>query len=419
MLVVMIGHKGVPSRSGGIERHVEELSAALAMRGVRVISYDRKWYVGDAAPVRGVLRRFSRGIRTKHLDAITNTFTAIIMARRDKPDVIHIHGVGPALLAPLARVLHPRARLVITFHCVDRMHAKWGAFARCMLHAGERFACTFAHRTITVSNGLAAYCLNQYECQSAVIPNGVRVLNVLKDGIRIVEGFGLKPKKYFAMVTRLIPHKNAHVAIEAHKMLARRRPGLAREYPLVIIGGGAFTDEYERELKSFAETYPHALFTGEQSGDALAALQENAAAHLSVSSSEGMSISLLESMAMSRPAIVSDIPENLEVVEQDALVVRANDAACLSRAMECVLDMEDEERDAMGMRLRDRVLRNHDWDVIAERTKGIYEEVCLQENVGAEVAMHLRFPVRHACVSHEGREAQCVYDRVIDPSDRA
>jgi glycosyltransferase involved in cell wall biosynthesis len=374
MIVVMIGHKGVPSHSGGIERHVEELSAALAMRGVRVISYDRRWYVGDAPPVTGVLRRFSRGIRTKHLDAITNTFTAVIMARRDKPDVIHIHGVGPALLAPLARVLHPRARLVITFHCVDRMHAKWGFIARFMLGAGERFACAFAHRTITVSDGLAAYCLNRYECQSAMIPNGVRVLTGAPAGL--VERFGVEPKKYFAMVTRLIPHKNAHVAIEAHKMLARRRHDLAREYPLVIIGGGAFTDEYERDLNSFAESYPYVIMAGEQNGDALVALQENAAVHLSISSSEGMSISLLESMAMSRPVIVSDIPENLEVVEQDALVVRTNDAASLSRAMEFALDMEDEERDAMGMRLRDRVLRNHDWDLIAERTKGIYEEVC-------------------------------------------
>jgi len=372
MTIVMVGHKGVPSRSGGIERHVEELSASLVMRGLRVVSFDRKWYVGDEPPVRGVLRRFSYGIRTKHLDAISHTFTALILARREKPDIIHIHGVGPSLLAPIARILHPRARVISTFHCVDRAHAKWGRFARLMLYAGEAFACTFAHRTITVSDGLANYCLNKYECQSTVIPNGVRI----KTGASTdhLHAFGLAPNKYFAMVTRLIPHKNVHVAIEAHKLLAERRPELAKEYPLVIVGGSAYTDDYAAELQRFANLYPNVIMTGEQHGDILLALQEHAGAHMSVSSSEGMSISLLESMAMSRPVIVSDIPENIEVVEQDALIVPTNDVASMSRAMECLLDMNSEERESMGMRLCKRVMNKHDWDVIARQTHELYEE---------------------------------------------
>jgi glycosyltransferase involved in cell wall biosynthesis len=372
MTIVMVGHKGVPSRSGGIERHVEELSASLVMRGFRVISFDRKWYVGDEAPVRGVIRRFSYGLRTKHLDAVTHTFTALILARREKPDIIHIHGVGPSLLAPLARLLHPRARVISTFHCVDRAHAKWGWFARFALRMGEAFACTFAHQTITVSDGLANYCLNTYQCQSAVIPNGVRV----RTGVSTepLHAFGILPNKYFAMVTRLIPHKNVHVAIEAHKLLAERRPELAKEYPLVIVGDSAFTDEYATELRAFANRYPNVVMTGEQHGETLLALQEHAAAHLSVSSSEGMSISLLESMAMSRPVIVSDIRENLEVVEQDALIVHTNDVESLSHAMECMLDLDSEGREAMGKCLRDRVVQKHDWDLIADQTANVYRE---------------------------------------------
>jgi glycosyltransferase involved in cell wall biosynthesis len=373
MIVVMVGHKGVPSRSGGIERHVEELSASLVMRGLRVISFDRKWYVGDESPIRGVLRRWSYGIRTKHLDAISHTFTALILARREKPDVIHIHGVGPSLLTPIARILHPRARVIATFHCVDRTHAKWGGFARIMLHIGEVFACTFAHRTITVSDGLANYCLNKYECQSTVIPNGVRV----KTGASTdhLNAFGLTPNKYFAMVTRLIPHKNVHVAIEAHKLLAERRPELAKEYPLVIVGGSAFTSDYEQELKNFADSYAHVIMTGEQHGEALLALQEHAGTHMSVSSSEGMSIALLESMSLRRPLIVSDIPENVEVVEGDASIVRTNDVESLSHSMESMIELNAEEREEMGERLYERVMRKHDWDLIACQTDDLYQEV--------------------------------------------
>lgn len=383
MLITMIGHKGLPARSGGIERHVEELSASLTSLGARVLSFDRKWYVGDANPLPGVLRRFSYGIHTKHLDAITHTVTAIFLARKDHPDVIHIHGVGPALVAPLARIVHPRARIIVTFHCVDRLHKKWGRFARFALGLGERVACLFAHQTITVSESLAAYCLSTYHAQTTCIPNGVRVSH--EEILSPLEKFRLSPDGYFAMISRLIPHKNIHVAVEAHMLLAERRKDLAESYPLVIVGDASFTDEYARELGAMIMSYPHAIMLGERHGDELKSLQAHALAHLSVSSSEGMSISLLEAMAMRRPLIVSDIPENVEVTGLDALVVRVNDAQSLSRAMENLLEMKSEERSQMGEALLDRVQSRHDWDNIARETLGVYERLA----VGVEAAERL------------------------------
>ncbi|GMU25337.1 MAG: hypothetical protein AMXMBFR16_02420 [Candidatus Uhrbacteria bacterium] len=373
MTIVMIGHKGVPSRSGGIERCVEELSTALVKRGVRVISFDRKWYVGDEPSPAGVLRRWSYGIKTKHLDAITHTFTAIILARRDRPDIIHIHGVGPSLLAPFARILHPRAKIVSTFHCVDRTHAKWGVVARAMLRMGEAFTCRFADRTITVSETLALYCLNTYECQPCVIPNGVRI--EAGSDMSLLSVFGLKPYKYFAMVTRLVPHKNAHLAIQAHKVLATQRPDLAAQYPLVIVGGSAFTGEYAKELEAACRAYPHVRMVGEQYGSMLSALQEFALAHLSIASSEGMSISLLEAMAMCRPVIVSDIPENTGVTGTDAIIVRTGDVDNLAHALETVCDLPEDERFRMGVRLAERVNERHNWDVIADDTLALYREI--------------------------------------------
>ncbi len=373
MTITMIGHKGVPSRAGGIERHVEELSTALVMRGLRVISFDRKWYVGSAEPLAGVERRWSHGLNTKHLDAITHTCSAIFLARRDRPDILHIHGVGPSLLAPLARMVHPHAKIVATFHCEDRKHAKWGAVARLMLKIGESCACLFAHRTITVSDQLASYCLETYGCQSTMIPNGVRITRGASPAL--LQHWNLKPNSYFAMVTRLIPHKNVHIGIEAHMELNKRRPDLAEAHPLVIVGNGAFTDEYVSELMAFAGSYPHVVFTGEQHGEAVKSIQEHALAHLSISSSEGMSLSLLEAMAFAKPVIVSDIHENSDVVESDAIIVKTNDVMNLSHAMEFLIEMTPSERLAMGELLSARAVKRHDWSAIADETRQVYEEV--------------------------------------------
>ena len=39
--IAMVGHKRMPSREGGIEVVVEELSTRLAARGHRVVCYNR------------------------------------------------------------------------------------------------------------------------------------------------------------------------------------------------------------------------------------------------------------------------------------------------------------------------------------------------------------------------------------------
>lgn len=371
MNVIMMGHKGLPARSGGIERHVEELSAGLVRLGVNVISFDRAWYVSNAPAPAGVTRRFSRGINTKHLDAITHTFTALILALKERPDVIHMHGVGPSLLLPMARALHPRARLIATFHCVDRAHAKWGAAAKAMLWLGERFACRFAHRTIAVSDSLAAYCLNTYQCQTAVIPNGVNVPAPASEDA--LAPFNIDPKRYFLMATRLVPHKNVHVAMEAHALFTKRNPELAAEYPLIVAGGSSWTDDYTRELRAWSAA-SHTRLVGEQCGETLAALQAHAACHLSVSASEGMSIALLEALAHARPAIISSIPENVEVTGDLAPVVPTGDAQALSYAMEYVAFMNDTERDALGQALHNRIRDRHNWTRIAEQTLDVYED---------------------------------------------
>ena len=44
MKIAMIGQKGIPSRAGGVEIHVEELAAGLVEMGQQVDVYCRKYY---------------------------------------------------------------------------------------------------------------------------------------------------------------------------------------------------------------------------------------------------------------------------------------------------------------------------------------------------------------------------------------
>jgi len=158
MKIAMIGQKGIPAKYGGIEQHVQELSLRLVQAGQKVTVYSRKWYTEEGNhDFHGINVEITPNIHTNHLDAISHTFASTLDAIIQKYDIIHYHGVGPALLSWIPRVFAPNIKVVTTFHCIDRQHQKWGFFAKLMLRIGERAACKFAHETITVSRSLPNY----------------------------------------------------------------------------------------------------------------------------------------------------------------------------------------------------------------------------------------------------------------------
>ncbi|MEK7452244.1 MAG: glycosyltransferase family 4 protein, partial [Patescibacteria group bacterium] len=268
MKIAMIGQKGIPAKAGGIERHVEELSAELAARGHEVLVYCRSWYVWPIKNHRGVRCIKTPTIPTKHLDAIINTFTSIIAAARENVDVFHIHGVGPALLAWLPKLLRPHAKVIVTFHCIDRHHQKWNWFARMMLACGERIACHAPDATIAVSKTLEAYCRMSYSVNTKYIPNGTQIPMIEADQT-LLKSFDLLPQKYLMFCARLVKHKGAHVLVEAWKKAKIIRPELTKHFKVAIVGGSAFTDEYVKQLTKCSAKESTIVLTGTQTGESL------------------------------------------------------------------------------------------------------------------------------------------------------
>src|SRR5690606_14612007 len=70
-----------------------------------------------------------------YLEALVNSIAGVFYAARHKADILHIHAIGPALTAPLARVLG--LKVVVTHHGFDYDRQKWGAVARKVLKLGE------------------------------------------------------------------------------------------------------------------------------------------------------------------------------------------------------------------------------------------------------------------------------------------
>lgn len=367
----MIGQKGIPAKYGGVERHVEDLSTRLVERGHRVVVYTRRYFT----PAH---RRWYHGVRlvslpslkTKHLDAISHTFWATIHAVRHQPDVIHYHGVGPSLLSWLPKVLGSKAKVVSTFHCIDRKHQKWGYFARLFLRAGEWSAVHWPDRTIAVSQTINEYCAAVYNRAAQYIPNGVPPAPATsRRKLITLARYNLRSEEYALAVTRLIPHKGIHWLIEAWKQLPTNRK-------LVIVGDGFFTDDYVGQLKAMAAKDPRIIFTGWLHGQQLHELYANASLFVLPSTTEGLPISLLEAASYGRCILTSDIPENREVLAAGRAIgytFRSGDVDDLRAKLSMILRRPAINR-AMGQRAKQAVAQHYNWTRIVAQIEDLYRQ---------------------------------------------
>ena len=262
----MIGQKGIPTKSGGIEKHVEALSVELAKRKHEIIVYTRPHYTNKTLKYyKGVKLISLPSINSKHLDAASHSFMVTLHAlfKIKNVDIIHYHGIGPSLFLWIPRIINPKIKVLSTFHCQDYKHQKWSFFARAILKLGELCSVYLSHQTIVVSKHLKKYVKDHYQRKAVYIPNGIYPIINQKSPNKSDEEsliwWNLKPKKYILTVNRLVRHKGIHTLIKAYQRLD---PKLQQNKKLVIVGDSSFTDDYLKELKIMAQNNPNIIFTG-------------------------------------------------------------------------------------------------------------------------------------------------------------
>lgn len=375
MRIAMIGQKGMPASHGGVERHVHDLASHLAKMNHDVTVYGRSWYTGHKGTIKvdDVSVKHLPSIKTKHFDTFTHTLLASLHAVIQRYDVIHYHGVGPALVSWIPRLLSPGTKVVTTFHSIDRYHQKWGQIAKMMLRIGETAAVLFAHKTITVSRSLQMYCLNEFERDTTYIPSGVNEVAHL-DTDDVLKKLGLEPNQYILMVARLVPHKGAHILIDAFTGLKLKadQPDI-KNLKLVIVGGSVYTNEYVKNLHEQASLCNDIIFTDFQSGNNLQALYANARALVHPSLSEGLPITVLEAMNFGKPVLLSNIPEHLELVDRPEVIFNQNDAESLAGKLNRFLSLTPDEQAMIGKYNLTTVDKHYRWESIVPKILETYQ----------------------------------------------
>jgi glycosyltransferase involved in cell wall biosynthesis len=151
-------------------------------------------------------------------------------------------------------------------------------------------------------------------------------------------------------------------AVEALAIMQTRRAYL------VVIGDGALRPEIEavarqRNVEGRVRLVGH--------------IEDVRTALVATSRREGLNRSIMEALALEVPVIATTARGNQELVGDAGIMAEVGDRAALAAGMDWLVDHPDERR-AMGLRGRARMVAEYDLELVIERHLAMYGEMLLE-----------------------------------------
>lgn len=363
MRIAYIAIKGMPI-GGGIEKLTEEIGSRLVERGHEVIVYASRDYGTSDGIYKGMEIKTVPSINTKALHKPSICFYAICdVLKKKNADIVHVHAVGPSLFS-----IFPRLKgipTVVQTHGLEWKRDKWGTFAKTFFKLADYTAIYFPNKTTSVSKVQKDYYEKKFGREVIFIPTGVNMVE--KRQPQWILEKGIEPEKYILFAARLVEEKGAHFLIEAFR-------GLQTDKKLVIAGDAAHAEKYKAYLKEKAGGDSRIIFPGFVTGQPLEELFSNAYLFCLPSTLEGLPIALLEAMSYGNCCLASDIPENLEALENYGYTFRNRDVEDLRRMLIELIthpEMVKEKKETAKM----HVLKNYSWERITDQMEALYRSL--------------------------------------------
>lgn len=375
MKIAMFGHKRIPSREGGVEIVVEELSTRLVKKGFDVTCFNRaghhvsgKSYDSDSfSEYKGIHIKKILSIDKKGLSAVSSSFFSSILCALGNYDVVHIHAEGPALFCFIPKIFGKR--VICTIHGLDHKRAKWGKFARKIILSGEKSAVKYSDEIIVLSKDVQNYFKSEYGRKTHLIPNAVDIPEIRRADL-ISKEFGLKKNSYVLFLGRLVPEKGISYLLEAWKTIITDKK-------LVIAGGSSDSSVFVNELVRSAPD--NVIFTGFVQGRVLEELYSNAYIYVLPSDLEGMPLSLLEAMSYGNCCLVSDIDECSSVVGSNGVTFKKSDSYDLKNKIQFLIDnkfvVDEYKKNAQCY-----ICNKYNWDDVVKQTISLYKKTDYESN---------------------------------------
>jgi len=372
MKIAMLGQRQIPSREGGVEIVVEELSTRMVELGHKVTCYNRSnKQLMDKNHSKEKIKEY-KGIKLinvftidkKGLGAMTSSFFATLKILFSKAEIVHYHSEGPCAWMWIIK-LFSKKKIIATIHGLNWKSPKWKGFGAKYIKHGEKVAVKYADKIIVLSESTRDYFKDTYNRETIFIPNGVNKPEIIKPSI-IKNKYNLKKDSYILFLGRIEPVKGIHYLIDAFN-------NIKTDKNLVIAGGVSEVDTYYNELLSKAKDNKNIIFTGFVKGKELDELYSNAYIYVLPSDAEGMPLSLLEAMSYGNCCITSDIDECATVIEDKGVTFKKSNIKDLTKKLQELCDDKNKVKEYKSI-TQEYILKKYNWDSVVDETLKIYEK---------------------------------------------
>jgi L-malate glycosyltransferase len=256
----------------------------------------------DAGVQRVHWRKNQKLITWQDYDDLKVQFSAAIDCI--KPDLIHAGPIQRVAYLPALIGFHPLLTMSWGFDLLEdaNCNKRMEDITRFVLQSSDWFTSDCqASKKVALKFGIK-------ESRTTVFPWGVDLLQFNpnnRDFYRHTIGF--KDDLLIVHTRSWEPRYGVNVALEGFWRALQVEPNLH----LLMLGGGSQEHQIKNYVKEKAMS-DRVLFHGYQQNEELANYYRAADLYLTASHIDGSSVALMESMACGCPALVSDIPANLE-----------------------------------------------------------------------------------------------------------
>ncbi len=255
-----------------------------------------------------------------------STFRKMVsFIKRKKPQIVHTHNPGTLLYGNIAARLSGIPYIVNTEHGFSEPSTFRGRLKEAILYR-------FTHRVTVVSNNLKSRIQKIYwapEGKLSVIPNGISVPKPSKSPDEVRSELGMSEcHTNIGIVGRLSPVKNHQMLLKAFALASEENDDLR----LWVIGVGSLRQILEKLCDNLG-ILKKVYFLGLR--DDVPDIMTVMDMLVLCSISEGMSITLIEAMALRLPIIATNVGGNAELIDngETGILIELNNVAGLKYAI--------------------------------------------------------------------------------------
>ena len=280
----------------------------------------------------------------------------IFLINKIKPDVIHAHSAKAGVIARIASFFFKR-KVLYTPHAFSYLSAnsKFKRFLFLIVEKLLRTKNTIVLATSASEQNQAIHTVGFDQKKVFVLKNAIDIKTISEDKVLEIT---LKGKLYICTVGRPSFQKNLEMLIRAFHIVAQRN----KKVHLFIIGAGEYSPRKDKIINMINNKKLNSRITilPWVSRKKVQTYIKNAKLYVSSSRYEGMPYSVIESMALSTPCILTNTDGNRDLVidKESGFLVKIGDDLEMANKIITLLT-QSKLRNKFALQARKIFLQNH------------------------------------------------------------